>query len=148
MPLTALPFPTTLRALNDHRPAAVRATPEKPESQALTRRERCFGRRADQGTSPRPAPFFAHPPEATQQEDDGAARSGDPRRHASPWRAVGIRHLQCLRLRKHFNVDDWQDDTFINSFSPYVKCAKCGHVGGGVRPDWRELRGVADNRKR
>ena len=108
----------------------------------------CFGRRADEGTSLRPAPFLAHAPEATQQKDHGAGRSGDAR----GVRALGMRsvYLTCSACgyASTFNVNDWQDDVFITSFSPYARCAKCGHLGANVRPDWTQLRGMPETRRK
>jgi hypothetical protein len=59
-------------------------------------------------------------------------------------RALGIRSVcvtcgACGHVNT-VNVDDWQDDMLINAFRPYAKCAECQHIGGEVRPDWRERR--------
>jgi hypothetical protein len=64
-------------------------------------------------------------------------------------RDLGVRslYITCIACgyASTVNADDWQDDVLIESFGPSVQCAKCGHVGGVVRPDWSELRGAAGN---
>jgi ribosomal protein L37E len=58
-------------------------------------------------------------------------------------RELGVRSLyitcSACGYASTVNADDWRDDVLIKSFGPNVKCAKCGHVGGVVRPDWSEL---------
>jgi ribosomal protein L37E len=65
-------------------------------------------------------------------------------------RALGVRSVyatcSACGYASTVNVDDWQDDVLIESFGPHVKCAKCGHLGGNVRPDWTELRGMPKTR--
>jgi hypothetical protein len=65
-------------------------------------------------------------------------------------RELGVRSLyitcSACGYASTVNVDDWQDDVLIEPFGPSVKCAKWGHLGGVVRPDWSGLRGGAGDR--
>ena len=68
-------------------------------------------------------------------------------------RRLGPRSLvvTCTACGYHttFNVDEWPNEILVPSFGPHIACAKCGHLGASVRPDWTQLRGVpAETRRR
>lgn len=67
-------------------------------------------------------------------------------------RALGVRSLyitcSSCGFASTLNVDDWQDDVLVTSFAPHMRCAKCGNLGAVARPDWTELRGMPETRRR
>ena len=77
-------------------------------------------------------------------------RTGDPRT-VGDMRALGLRsvYVTCAACGSAgtVNVDDYEDDLMVTSLGPHARCAKCGHLGGVVRPDWSELRGTVGSRK-
>jgi hypothetical protein len=77
-------------------------------------------------------------------------RSGDPRT-VGDMRALGLRsvYITCNACgsASTVNVDDKDDDVMVTSLAQHVRCAVCGNLGGVVRPDWSELRGVVGNRR-
>ncbi len=66
-------------------------------------------------------------------------------------RALGLRsvYITCSACgsASTVKIDDIDDDVMVISLGPHVRCAACGNLGGVVRPDWSELRGVVGNRK-
>jgi hypothetical protein len=67
-------------------------------------------------------------------------------------RVLGVRsvYVTCgaCGYASTLNVDDEPDDVMITSFAPHMRCAKCGNLGAVVRPDWTELRGMPETRRR
>jgi ribosomal protein L37E len=61
-------------------------------------------------------------------------------------RSLGLRSVDvtCTACGYHatFNVDEWPDELPVLAFGPHTGCAKCGHRGASVLPDWTQLRGV------
>ena len=37
------------------------------------------------------------------------------------------------------NADPWPDDIEVPSFGPRMVCTKCGIVGAGAMPNWKDL---------
>jgi hypothetical protein len=61
-------------------------------------------------------------------------------------RGLGPRDLQvtCNSCGHHttINVDRFPDEIEVLALGPRMRCTKCGHLGGSVRADWSQLRGV------
>ena len=53
-------------------------------------------------------------------------------------RSLEVRCLQC-RHEVIMNVDHLPGDLTVPSFGPKMVCTKCGTVGAGARPNWREV---------
>ena len=47
--------------------------------------------------------------------------------------AIGCNHSIVM------NADHLPDDLSIRSLGPRMVCARCGHRGADVRPDWRPM---------
>ena len=62
---------------------------------------------------------------------------------------VGSVYITCSACgsASTVNVDHKDDDVMVTSLAPHVRCAVCGRLGGVVRPDWSELRGVVGSRR-
>jgi hypothetical protein len=67
-------------------------------------------------------------------------------------RALGVRsvYVTCSACgyASTVNVDDRQDDVVIRSLGLHVQCEKCGNLGAVVQPDWTELRGMPETRRK
>ena len=50
---------------------------------------------------------------------------------------VTCSNVTC-RHEKIVNVDAYDDDLFVPSFGPRMRCEKCGQCGADVRPNWNE----------
>jgi hypothetical protein len=72
----------------------------------------------------------------TQVEINRAAllcmRANGERLHAAWCLGRGCNHFRVL------DVSGYPDDLPVPSFSPRLRCERCGHLGADARPNWQD----------